>query len=818
MPFQQALITVFFAALSVVAQAQSADTRLQLVPSAGIAAEGGPGTMWVNPANLAYDPDLRWGAFFSRHHSQEPMAFAITGGFRGISGAVTHTRNLEGIGDWSIDFATSVKLPQRLAIGGMLRWRLLEDEKNFVAFDAALAWRPVPWIGVGAVTRAIGGPGIEGIAPSTTGVGVALRPAGRTVTLGADFEYRLGDIHPYVFVGSARVRPVRGLYLRGSVDSTLHFGVGLEFYLGAAGAGVHARFQPGDALPVWTAWIGNDEPGEALFTPDNRVGSANIDELPEYQPQSGLFRPADPSWLDVLEELDRARSERIRGVVITLQPVKMGPARAYELRTAIEELEAAGKMVAVYLYGSPDDNTYFAASAASHVWLHPAADLALDGLHRELTHFGGLMGDLGVGAQVVRRDNYKTMAEPFTDAAPTEAELEQSERLLDDVFEVFVAAIAEGRAKAPMTVKEWVNTGPHTADHALAMGMVDALLYPDQVDRALWAAHQRRIRVTALDRLPQPTSAWDSPRQIAVVYIDHTIAPGKSQPAGLLAPATTGSRTIVSQLARARHDGAVRAVVIRVDTPGGSAFASEEIWREVQHLRESGKPVVVSMGEVAASGGYYVAADADAIVTTPVSVTGSIGAVAYKINLEGFLRRLGVVSVGLTRGDHADMWSPMRPWNEGEMATAQTLIDATYARFRMRVAEGRKFTDETIDQVAGGRVWSGTRAVELGLADETGGLIEAVRRARALAGIPENVEVATVTYREPRPLLSVLTTDLALGPFMPIATAIAMKTRPVAVPTSLLPPGTAAIMTVARHPEERVWMLDPWLMAMDGHR
>jgi len=425
---------------------------------------------------------------------------------------------------------------------------------------------------------------------------------------------------------------------------------------------------------------------------------------------------------------------------------------------------------------------------------------------------------LGVGAQAVRRDDHKTAADPLTEDTPSDLDIAQKQQLLDDMFNEMVRGIADGRSKAPKTVRDWIDGGPHTAEEALALGMVDGLLYADELPQQLSTLYQRRMRVTALHKLPQPTSAWDAPRQVAVVYIDHTIAQGDSTDGGILTPATTGSRTVVRQLNRARRDSAVRAVVLRIDTPGGSAFASEEIWRAVSRLSSSKKPVVVSMGESATSGGYYVASAADAIVTTPMTVTGSIGAVAYKINVQGLIGRLGIESVGITRGAHADMWATTRPWDDPDQARAQALLDATYHRFRLRVAQGRSLSDDAVDDLAGGRLWSGQRAVDLGLADQTGGIIEAVEKARELAGIPDGVEVVTVTYREPRPLMAAFATDIVLGPLMPLATTLSRELSPPPPAVNPLFPRFGPLWTVASHPQELIWVLDPWTATTAGPR
>jgi protease-4 len=275
-----------------------------------------------------------------------------------------------------------------------------------------------------------------------------------------------------------------------------------------------------------------------------------------------------------------------------------------------------------------------------------------------------------------------------------------------------------------------------------------------------------------------------------VVYVERTIVTGESTPYGILSAKTAGSRTIVRQLTRAKEDPLVRAVVLRVDSPGGSPFASDEIWRAVARLQEEGKPVVVSMGGVAASGGYYVSAGADAIWAQPTTITGSIGALAGKFSSRDLLGRVGVTSTVLTRGRNASIGSFTEPWDPVQEARMQALVDDVYRQFTDKVAEGRGLDAEELDRVARGRVWSGRRALEVGLVDGLGGFEEAISDARERAGISPRRKVGLVSY--PRGVSSVesLSPTLlkVLGPLPDLLAPAGSSRRDTALPEAVWGP------------------------------
>ncbi|HHO51090.1 MAG TPA: signal peptide peptidase SppA [Deltaproteobacteria bacterium] len=811
------------------AHAQGIDTHRPLVPSAGIATENGPGALWVNPANLAYDPDARFGLFLGRTADASLTSTAAVIGSDGLSLGV-HNRLREEAGalrsDWSLDYGSSVALPERLAIGALVSWNFVEGNSNYLAYDAGLSWRPLPWLGLSGVAQNVGGAGASLGARARTGAGVALRPLGSFALFGLDLARTFPpDPDPAAIgasdqaTGTVRIRPIEGLYLRGNaraglVDGRLTLesvGAGIELYLEGVGLGGHLDQSP-DKIPLQVGWLGTDEPGESLLRSGRRVPVLELDRTPPYQPRGGLLSDNATSWIDTLELLRRLEDDPgVRGLVLTLEGSSMPLARYRELRDRIAALEAEGKPVLVYLSRGAGNGEMYVASAASRIALHPAADVSLVGLSVQLTHLRGLLDLVGIEAQFVKRSRYKTAPETFTHPKPSPANLEMQEDLLDDLFTALVEGIASGRGIEPDEVRGWIDAGPMTSEEALDKGLVDVLLYPDQLEGELEKIQGGEVSLSKLLEMPQPRSPWEDPKQIALIYVEGPIVSGESSPGGLLSGRSTGATSIVRKLAQATRDPQVRAVVMRVDSPGGSSLASDSIWRAVEQLKSKGKPVVVSMGGVAASGGYYVAAGADAIWAEPETLTGSIGVFSGKFTTSELQEALGITTTTLSRGRYASLQSTVTPWDDLQRARMQALVDHTYAQFKERVASGRELQPDEVEARAGGRVWSGRRAKEMGLVDELGGFQEAIADARARAGLPASSKVGLVTYSDRGSILESLAPALATRALAP---SLQRLYQPEPLLQRLQPLLNAAdpLLTPMLHPDEGIWMMDPWSM------
>jgi len=458
-----------------------------------------------------------------------------------------------------------------------------------------------------------------------------------------------------------------------------------------------------------------------------------------------------PPLLDALRVLEAAgRDRRLGGVLLRFAGPVQGWGKALALRRAVERARSAGLRVAAWgeSYSAED---YLVASAAERVWLPPSGQLFLVGVRTDHFFVKGLLDHLDVRPEVIRVGGYKTAGEMLVREGMSSEQREQIGAWLDDVHAELVDAVGRGRGLSPEEVTARIDGGPYSSEAAVESGLVDASVYPDEIDEALedlgaerriWprAGGERRVAfVDAADyaALVANEPGWrpllgDLPRVVYAVARG-TIRRSDGRSLAGVGIDGEGWRALLAELALRPE---VRAVVLRIDSPGGDAVASDLLHRAVSRLAAR-KPVVVSMGDVAASGGYYVSAAAHAIHAEALTLTGSIGVVGGKLDLEGFYRRIGVSHESLERGARAGMLSEARGFRPDERNALRRGMEALYETFVERVAEGRGLEPEAVRRLGGGRVWSGRGALRGGLVDRLGGPLEAIADALRRAGIAE---------------------------------------------------------------------------------
>jgi len=473
-----------------------------------------------------------------------------------------------------------------------------------------------------------------------------------------------------------------------------------------------------------------------------------VGEEPPTDPLSALLTMRRARLADLLDGLRRARSDqRVKALVAKIGGQPIGLARVQELRRAVEEFRDAGKMTVAWAetFGefSAGNVPYYLATAFETIYLQPSGDLGLTGIAVEQFFLRGALDHLGIDFQVAKRHEYKSAAEQLTERNFSGPAREAIERLAASVTGQLTDAIAERRQIAPDTVRELIDRGPFLAAQARQAGLVDELGYRDEVyARVRRHAGQEAIlqhigRYQRSRALAQRARKLPSPQQrhVALIYATGPIRRGRSD-RGPLSGGAMGSDTIGAALRAATADDGARAIVMRVNSPGGSYVASDTIWREVVRARNAGKPVVVSMGDVAASGGYFISMAADAIVAQPGTVTGSIGVLSGKPVFSDLLTRAGVTTDSVCQGAHSEMFKATRPFTEDEWAMVNDWLDHIYADFTGKVADGRRMPVARVHELARGRVWTGADALANGLVDELGGLDRAAAIARRRAGLP----------------------------------------------------------------------------------
>jgi protease-4 len=386
---------------------------------------------------------------------------------------------------------------------------------------------------------------------------------------------------------------------------------------------------------------------------------------------------------------------------------------------------------------------YYLATAFDRIFLQPSGDLGLTGVAVEQLFFAGALEKIGVDFQSAARREYKTAADSLTERGFTPPAREATERLATSIAEQLTEAIAERRGKSPEEARDLLNRGPFLATEALELGLVDSLGYRDEVYAAVRKEAGAEATVQHVTRYQRAHSVAQRARQlpypreqyVALIHATGPIRRGRSG-RGPLSGSAIGSDTVAAALRAARTDDRARAVLLRVNSPGGSYTASDTIWREVVRIRDSGKPVVVSMGDVAASGGYFISMAADEIVAQPGTLTGSIGVIVGKPVFREMFGRAGVTSDSVSEGAHATMFAPTHPFTDEEWERINAWLDHIYADFTGKVALGRGMAAERVEELARGRVWTGADARANGLVDSLGGLEAAAAIARRRASLP----------------------------------------------------------------------------------
>jgi protease IV len=498
-------------------------------------------------------------------------------------------------------------------------------------------------------------------------------------------------------------------------------------------------------------------PGRILLTADWRDGLAETVGPPDLLDLE-LIPP--PTVAEVVLALDAAaRDPRVAGLVVRLAETAHGFAVAQELRDAVRRFRAAGKFAVAHAdtfgeLGSGNEG-YYIASAFEEIDLQPVGLVGLTGLLAQVPLARDLLARLGISFEVVRRAEYKTALESLTESELSAPNREMLEALLGTLQGQLVAGVAEGRGMPPERVRRLVDRGPLTGPEALAEDLVDRLGYAEEaLDAALGRAGAGAEPVDLADYANRNlgTSAPESALPVALIRAAGLIRRGEDGIGSEIA-----ADDLAGALAEAAEDDELRAVVLRVDSGGGSAVASETIGHAVQRVRQAGKPVVVSMGNTAASGGYWIAMNATRIVAQPGTLTGSIGVIAGKPSLAEAWNRLGVNWAEIRRGANAAIFSLNRPFSPEAEARVEAIVGSLYESFTEGVAQGRGMRPEQVEAVAKGRVWAGETALGLGLVDELGGLDAALAATRAALQLPADAPLRVeLVPRDASPVRAVL--------------------------------------------------------------
>jgi protease IV len=475
-----------------------------------------------------------------------------------------------------------------------------------------------------------------------------------------------------------------------------------------------------------------------------------------------LLVGGEPTLRDVLDGIETASGDpRVKGLLARIGDDALGLGKIQELRDTIGAFRAKGKFAVAFSdsFGEfgPGTRPYYLATAFDEIWLQPMGNVGLTGLYAEVPFFKGTLDLLGVTPQFDHREEFKTAMNSLTETKMTPPHREEVDALLASISRQIIRGIAERRKLPEAEVREAIDRGPLLADEARQAKLVDRLGYRDEViaDARARAGSGAELTslTTYLDHAGRPHREGAT---IALIYGTGLIQRSANSANPLSEANVMAANEITRAFRAAVRDAAVRAIIFRIDSPGGSVVASESVWREVIFARERGKPVIVSMGDVAGSGGYYVAAPADKIVAEPATLTGSIGVLAGKIVVSDLFQKLGMSTDSAQIGANAAMFSSTSEFSARAHSRLEAFLDETYKGFKDHVVSGRHMTQEEVEEVAKGRVWSGEDAKAHGLVDELGGSAVALRLAKEAARLAPDAAVKLTVFPREKEALEIV--------------------------------------------------------------
>ena len=556
--------------------------------------------------------------------------------------------------------------------------------------------------------------------------GVAIRPNTSRVTFSIDAR-KVEEVEGLDVNFAVEMRPFRWITLRGSLNSDssfdLRFGVNFRQF----GVGMYNRF---DEKQKYQQSVGYLSLSQALHTTRHIRRNAFLDvQMAEIEQTLKVAK----------------RDSEVAGALIKIGGRRYGMGRLQEMREAILDFKASGKKVVGYMTNCSTGN-YLLASVCDRIVLHPSGEVRLVGLRSEISFYKGVLDKLGIRADIEHIGEYKSASDLFTREEMSEAHREVQNAILDDLYDQLTQSIADRRDWTQDDVKHLINQGPFTAKQALAHNIVDQLAYRDELKDIAKDLTGKSCRLVTADQylgIIEYEYEWEVPLpKIAIIEAEGMMMTGESFTDPFTGTRTMGSATITRAIRNVRKDSSVKAVVLRIDSGGGLVVAADSIWRELMRLKGI-KPLIVSMGDVAGSGGYYIAAPADVIVAESATITGSIGVVSGKYSLKGFYDKIGLHKEIIKRGKHADFYTDYGDYPAEEREIIHVQIQEIYEDFIAKVAEGRGITKEGVNQIGRGRIWTGKQAKEIGLVDELGGLNLALSIARKKAGL-ERKEVQLI--------------------------------------------------------------------------
>ncbi len=730
-------------------------TQSFLLPYSSAATSDDISAINFNPAGLGINRGFQTGFFhtFSDSSFQGDYAWLLSAGGLGFSA------------EWLGNIADRTYRKYTLAGGGKFSRGLFwgtsyswfgSRDKNYdklTSWKIGLLARPFEYISIGAVAKDLNRPRFDQKKTDISfDYGVAVRPIGDRLTLSADAS--LGEkekAKDAVYRFRAEVEPVDGFILSGDLDDDGNFGLGGRINLPTLGAGSYNSVTKDYdySQGIVYATLSADRYRTLLEKKNNFVELRLSGEIVEENSRMGIFGKTKPTLMELLELIRRAKDDKsVRGMLLRIESPNCGISKVQEIRDALLDFKTSGKSVIAFMEEG-GNKEYYLATAADKLVMLPTGYLALNGLEANVTFIKGTLEKLGIVADMEHIGDYKSASDLLTRTSMSPAHREVVNSLLDDEYDQITQEIAQQRGWTREETKSKIDAGPFTASEAKKADLVDTLLFYDQMDDLIkhtQGIKPRKLAHQAYRNRHYYEYSWSIPPRIAVIFATGMIGSGESGKNFLLGD-YMGSETIARSIQKAREDRSIKAIVFRVDSPGGSGIASDVILREI--IRTKGvKPFIVSMSDVAGSGGYWISCAADTIISMPTTYTGSIGVISGKFSFQGLYEKIGLNIETVKRGKHADIYSTSHPFSDEEREMVQKQIKEFYADFVRKVAQGRRMSEARVDSLGQGRVWTGRQAQQNGLVDLLGGLKLALAIAKEKAGLSENSEVEIVSFPE----------------------------------------------------------------------
>ncbi len=779
------LLLLVLVSTSVGVSAQQPIRRPGPLPALGrsVATDDDTTALVLNPANLAFMPaaELRWSSIYLDENNSVPwQGHAVALGFplplvplatglrfdfinppAGAAGFPPYPSggpvrfaadNYEWL-TWGLALGNSDTAA--LGISYQHSYSRIPEADGFSAWTAGLSWRPFDQIGLSAVAHDFNSPNSTGgtrLDPAFD-MGVALRPFGtRTAELGLEARYI--DSPKGVWIPRATlgldIPPIGRL--RGDFSmSNPQFDTSRidgRAWTASAALAIYLNTPAGSMEVAGGSVTGNGLGRDNSYGVQTDIAFKGYrepagPEIPRYAIRIRIEdTPGTREHVALLRQLwsiadDEPSVDAVVFVIRTAPATSL--AHVEELRDAILHLRAKGKRVLCHLEDAPGSALYMCA-AANRILMNPAGGLRFAGLRTQYMYFAGLMKKLGIRADFVRIGIHKSAPEQFTRESASPTSRADTIDLLQQYERRFMQGVSAGRNIPVDTLRKRIAKGPFVASEARAAGLIDGYAFDDQIGDAVDRLVGRKTLLIKDTRAPRAPERFGNVKRVAIVYVDGDMVDGRNKTIPLIGTRLAGSYTIADTMKQVREDPTVGAVVLRIESPGGSAMAADVMWRQIQ-LTAKVKPVVVSMGSYAASGGYYIASPATRIFADPLTVTGSIGIFYGKADIAQLMRKIGVNVETYKTAPRADAESIFRPFTKEERKELEHKVAQFYDMFLSRVAEGRGMTKQAVDKVARGRVWTGEQAKSRGLVDELGGLRQALAFARAQAGLPPETPI-----------------------------------------------------------------------------